>query len=434
MTLPTRLFRPLARASAISAAALALGGCSMLPTSLDPSHWYDSVARVVSPNDPPAYGSDKPYPNLSTVPARPTPPSLADRQAVARGLIADRDNANHVTPVPFDPKTLGADVPPPPTIADTPVPAGTPPARVVGTRIAVSQGYTATRPPLTPPKPAAAIVSTLPAGVSQIPPGAPPEPVIPAVPNPPPLAAAPAPDAGKPAPAGQSPLLPVFPEPPPPAPTDLGAPIAPSAFVVPAPGGGLVRSGAAPKPAQVVTVANRSAAAPTGPAAVAGTEPFGPPKPSAPIQTASVDADLTRAFNAKPNDQASPTRSFSSALAAEIFFAPNSCVLTAADREILKAVAGARAQRRASLRVIGYAGQANGTGDIKKKLADFQLAVGRAGAVAEALARYGVDQSSMRVTATDEPTLPRDFAASSEGHSAAALEAALRRAEIFLDY
>ena len=91
---------------------LALGGlaaCSAVPDAVNPVEWYRGVAGVFEDDDQqqerasertareatPLPGTNKPYPNLASVPDRPqiTPP--AERGKVAQGLLADRENARY---------------------------------------------------------------------------------------------------------------------------------------------------------------------------------------------------------------------------------------------------------------------------------------------------------------------------------------------------
>lgn len=97
---------------AVALGWLALGGlaaCSAVPDAVNPVEWYRGVAGVFEDDEQqqeravertarettPLPGTDKPYPNLATVPDRPriTPP--AERGKVAQGLLADRENARY---------------------------------------------------------------------------------------------------------------------------------------------------------------------------------------------------------------------------------------------------------------------------------------------------------------------------------------------------
>jgi outer membrane protein OmpA-like peptidoglycan-associated protein len=93
------------------AAALALAGCSSVPDALNPVEWYegttDTVGGWFSDDEPQAAGtqanaptgsddSNQPFPNLASVPERPTPSTTEEeRAAIQQGLVADRDSARY---------------------------------------------------------------------------------------------------------------------------------------------------------------------------------------------------------------------------------------------------------------------------------------------------------------------------------------------------
>ena len=90
------------------AAVLMLSGCSSVPDALNPVEWYegttDTVGGWFSDDEPQADGSsatasstaDKPFPNLASVPERPTPSTTEEeRAAIQQGLVADRDSARY---------------------------------------------------------------------------------------------------------------------------------------------------------------------------------------------------------------------------------------------------------------------------------------------------------------------------------------------------
>lgn len=97
--------------TALSAGVLAAGlaACSALPDAVNPVEWYRGVAGVFESDEQqqerateekarqatPLPGTDKPYPNLATVPDRPRITSPAERGKVAQGLLADRENARY---------------------------------------------------------------------------------------------------------------------------------------------------------------------------------------------------------------------------------------------------------------------------------------------------------------------------------------------------
>ncbi len=100
------------RAVTVIAFSFILGACSMVPDWANPVEWYKGTAEWISGDDdetvaarraarspalaPP--GADRPFPPLSSVPARPQGMANRDqrRQQVQSGLVADRDRARHV--------------------------------------------------------------------------------------------------------------------------------------------------------------------------------------------------------------------------------------------------------------------------------------------------------------------------------------------------
>ncbi|MDF1793279.1 MAG: OmpA family protein [Thalassobaculaceae bacterium] len=89
------------------AAVLALTGCSSVPDALNPVEWYESTTDTVggwfSDDEPQATApadtaatDGKDFPNLASVPERPTPSTTAEERAkIQQGLVADRDNARY---------------------------------------------------------------------------------------------------------------------------------------------------------------------------------------------------------------------------------------------------------------------------------------------------------------------------------------------------
>lgn len=81
---------------------LGLAGCSSIPDALNPVEWYEGTTDTVGgwfsddeDTDEQA-GGDKAYPNLATVPDKPTPSTTEEeRAALTSGLAADRDNAKY---------------------------------------------------------------------------------------------------------------------------------------------------------------------------------------------------------------------------------------------------------------------------------------------------------------------------------------------------
>jgi outer membrane protein OmpA-like peptidoglycan-associated protein len=120
---------------------LLLGGmtaCSAVPDAVNPVEWYRGVSGLFEDDDAqleraeeraaraatPLPGTNKPYPNLATVPGRPNYTPAAERNKVAQGLAADRENARYAETNPepavdnaaVDP-TPPAAVPMPPSMA-----------------------------------------------------------------------------------------------------------------------------------------------------------------------------------------------------------------------------------------------------------------------------------------------------------------------------
>ena len=119
---------PLGRAAAVMVFSFALGACSSVPDWANPVQWYKGTAEWISGEDEqtiaarraarsPEYAppdADKPFPSLSTVPARPQGIANRDqrRRQVESGLIADRDRARHAALGPGDdPKPSPRSVP-----------------------------------------------------------------------------------------------------------------------------------------------------------------------------------------------------------------------------------------------------------------------------------------------------------------------------------
>ena len=77
-----------------AAAMVLLAGCSPTEGSVNPVDWWHALegGRIAEQRPPPP-NADAPYPNLSSVPARPVPTDAATRGRIATGLLADRADA-----------------------------------------------------------------------------------------------------------------------------------------------------------------------------------------------------------------------------------------------------------------------------------------------------------------------------------------------------
>lgn len=107
-------------------AGMGVAGCSSVPDAVNPVEWYRGAAgwfesdedqaqrgqaRTAAETAPPLPGTNRDYPNLSTVPERPRSVStIEERNRVSSGLAADRENARYAKPEPARPSgaALGA--------------------------------------------------------------------------------------------------------------------------------------------------------------------------------------------------------------------------------------------------------------------------------------------------------------------------------------
>jgi outer membrane protein OmpA-like peptidoglycan-associated protein len=71
-----------------------LGACSDYHTSGPEEWWHESVGGKISEQRPPPPGDKDPYPNLSTVPAKPPAANAAMWNKMTAGLITDRIRAD----------------------------------------------------------------------------------------------------------------------------------------------------------------------------------------------------------------------------------------------------------------------------------------------------------------------------------------------------
>ncbi len=150
----------MALAALFPAVAILLAGCSSVPDAVNPVEWYKGTSEWVSGDgedeaapDPDAPqlstegvpGEDGTFPNLASVPARPeAQTTLEERDEIAEGLIADRQNATYGEKVVAAPSV---EVPPPPPPAIVVLEEASPvPAVVVAPSIAA--------PPVPQPEPA----------------------------------------------------------------------------------------------------------------------------------------------------------------------------------------------------------------------------------------------------------------------------------------
>jgi outer membrane protein OmpA-like peptidoglycan-associated protein len=159
-------------------AAWLLSGCSNKQATATPLDWWHNLeGGVIAGQRPPPPGSNDPYPNISTIPARPPAADVAAQQAIADSLAGQRDSANLAATQ--DPLKALAPVRPPPKPA---APAAPDPN---ANKVVVDAASPAPAPPATkPPEPALPSIESVPAVPAAVASGAMPE--FAAAPPPPP--------------------------------------------------------------------------------------------------------------------------------------------------------------------------------------------------------------------------------------------------------
>ena len=405
---------------------LALTGCSSVPDAVNPMEWYRSAtgssssrpaAQANTTDTRMAEAQAKAAPNLATVPGRPTRASTpAERQTLTQGLVADRENAKY-TDDDLQPRTAQASapaarpaVPPAPSVTTPPVPAAAAPAPA-----APSPPTAAAAAP--PPPPAASAASPAPVPASQtaqpVPP--PPPPTMPQVASPPPRTAAPAATSALP---------------PPPAAARAARPASPAATLAPPP----ASRPPTPATAQATTVDQiyRQQLA-RSESAVQLRQPAAEPPPPPPAQprrigalqhtareTARSQVAYIGGSTGVPSTTIQPGEP-----AATIRFSEGTARLAATDRTTLARIAAMAQELGGRVRIVGHAGRPGGEG-AKSEVADFNLSLDRANAVAQELMRNGISSERLKIEAVGDAE-PLVIAGS------AAAEAANRRAEVFIE-
>lgn len=111
---------------------------------------------------------------------------------------------------------------------------------------------------------------------------------------------------------------------------------------------------------------------------------------------------------------------------ATIRFAEGSARLGQSDRQTLSRIAALAQELGGRVRIVGHAGRPNGGEGAKSEIAEFNLSLDRANAVAQELMRNGISSERMSVQAMGDAE-PLVIAGS------AAAEAPNRRAEVFVE-
>jgi outer membrane protein OmpA-like peptidoglycan-associated protein len=79
----------------LAAMGLLLAGCSTMSSMNPISWWHRTEGGKIAEERPPPPGADQPYPNIATIPAKPTPPDADALKKLTASLVADRTNAQH---------------------------------------------------------------------------------------------------------------------------------------------------------------------------------------------------------------------------------------------------------------------------------------------------------------------------------------------------
>lgn len=399
---PVQERRLLPRALALAAIGFAVGGlagCASVPDAVNPVEWAKSVGSVFSDDDSqavdakakaerrPVPGADRPFPNLSTVPGRPAVTPVGDRDRIAQGLRADRENARYADEA----------------------------ARQPG-----------------PPSPAIAAVAGRPGPI----PVEPSPPVRSADPVSPQAARAPATQAqAMQAPATQAQAVPVQP-----APGRVAA--APRTPVSKETLEAQSVEPAAGSPASDPVVARAAPAAPVVPPRAALPEPQASGQASSPArgqalgQASGPSAAASRAPERRVASRTPSGREVVSDLpaqgvsyrAAVIYFDPDSAALSPEDIAAIREVARFHRQTGGMVRIVGHAaGDSPLTAGQRHRDATVRVSSARAEAVARQLVQFGVSQRSVAVRGVGEgEPMVTDGSADQATRN--------RRAEIYIDY
>ena len=378
--------------------AVMLGGCGSVGDAVNPVNWYRGVRDWVSgaPDRPePAdqvktVGKD--YPKIAND-KRPETPSGKDRADLAKGLAADRSNAqytqetlrregNPTRPLSAE-SSIAKPVPPPPPETSRPAPAASPPPQPPAPAQPQSRAAE-------PPAP-----TRLSQGMGS---AASPSPVVQqqaAVPPPPPAP----PPQPQPAPVVQQQAsVPPPPPPPPPPPASVAQqqaamPPPPPVVTAPAP------------PASVDEIYRRRLAEFNGPVASAAAPAAMPAMATSPARMA-VNAIATSSDRGavvltppwemkksrfKPLDAFDASRSAASFQVGAVAFGEGTVAISSAMVASLKEIAGLAREKHGVLRIIGHSDSSRLDVDpLANRDANRLLALRRADTVGEQLLRLGV--------------------------------------------
>jgi len=452
-------------AGSLVAAGVLLGACSDVPDAVNPVSWYHGVEGWFSDEDeappsvkngsaakttqasPPAQtaqnqpsgGSGEAYPTVQEVPDKPITSTVEQRRQMMQGLSADRENAHYA-----DESARAADQ------------AANPPAAGTGTSSATAKSASTPSPmedteSMMPTVPPPASASSAPATPSTPPappapstghksymtgldtgPSAPPPPAVPdksataknaATPPAPPKA-----EAVTPVAPGSSELNQVYEtklrES---APTVSTQPVGPTATNAPPPGSVAEPPATPEEPVSAIhkTSGKKHAKAKAAePAMAAATSP------SVYVAPEVSEGDL--AFG--PSSTFGPAQGYDGVGAGApgqvgvVYFRSGSSELDESDIAKLRQVAAIYSERGGNVRVIGHASSFTRDMDpVHHQMANFNISVRRADAVAHELMKLGVKPGSIFVSARSDsdPVYFESMPAGQVGN---------QRAEIFIDY
>lgn len=405
------------------AAVFALAGCSSVPDALNPVQWYeastdavggwfsdDEPAPSATPSSADTASGTQSYPNLSTVPGRPTPSTTEEeRSKLQQGLVADRDNARYSdTTNPQAPASAPASAP-------VRAPAST------ATTAAAASAATSAAPPTSPT--VAPSVATPPPPPPRVEPSGSGSNLWPRRP-------APERESSTPRTTGRV--------------SDAHSPLQPVNAL----------------PRSQPQAAARQETPPPGPRTTqldsAGTAQARAPRPTQTAAASSTTEDMSQASSQSSPGQSSPGQSASDQSASDqsssvivdgptldqyqlgfsgpaylvgtINFAHGSANLSTTERDLIASIAAAAQQTDAFVRVIGHASSRTAEMSLPQhELANFDISLARAQSVAAVLIQAGLPESRVVIEAMSA-SQPLFFESMPSG------EAGNRRAEVLFQY
>ena len=162
-----KVVQAVGRAGCRMAVPLLLAACSSFSqSSMNPVNWWHHLeGGEIAKQRPPPPGTNQPFPNLASVPARPAAPDKKQLAAITQGLVADRAHAEYMaaaTPI-ADPSSPQAS---PGLFGAGTMPAPPPPGTATSAPAASASLAAASAPPA-PPAPAGAPPRPAPGGAVQ---------------------------------------------------------------------------------------------------------------------------------------------------------------------------------------------------------------------------------------------------------------------------